>query len=205
VWFGPKRAVDREPRGDFGVEGLGEGAKKYLTFGAESSILIGVDRNTISSPIEQGRHNTGQGRPSAILHTGSPLTARQQTLLYQLPEYDSRVTVKKNDVSMKDLSALTAKTGVEFATFTKGQERLIVRGNEKRVNITTDDAEKLSADGYKWSGHTHVGLYNGWELSASNGDYDVLSKFSQKESVIYNAKGEYQTFKNILRKGPVGE
>jgi hypothetical protein len=176
-----------------------------LTYGAGANILIGVDKNTINSPIEQGRHNTGQGRPNAILHTGSPLTVRQQALLYQLPEYDSRVTVKKNDASMKDLSALTAKTGVEFAMFTKGQERLIVRGNEKSVNITTDNAAKLSADGYKWSGHTHVGLYNGWELSASNGDYDILSMFSQKESVLYNAKGEYQTFKNLLRKGPADE
>jgi len=131
------------------------------------------------------------------LHTGSPLTARQQALLDRLPEYDSRVTVKKNDVSMKDLAALTAKTDAEFAMFTRKQERLIVRGNEKRVNITTDDAAKLSADGYKWSGHTHIGLYNGWELNASDGDLVILSKFDQKESVIYNAMGKYRTFENI--------
>jgi hypothetical protein len=160
-----------------------------------------VDKNSIHSPIEQGRRNTGQGRPSAILHTGSPLTDRQQALLCQLPEYDSRVTVKKNDVSMKDLSALTAKTGVEFAMFTRKQERLIVRGDTTHVNITPDKATVLSAQGYKWSGHTHVGLHDGWELSASDGDYDVLSAFSQKESVIYNVIGKYRTFEKI----PKGE
>jgi len=121
--------------------------------------------------------------------------------LDRLPEYDSRVTVKKNEVSMTDLAALTAKTNVEYAMFTKGNERLVVRGNEGRVNITPDDAAILNAQGYKWSGHTHVGLYDGWELSASSGDYDVLSMFSQKESVLYNVKGEYQTFENVFRKG----
>jgi len=161
-----------------------------------------VDKDAINSPIEQGE----RGRPNAILHLeGAELSTRQQILLDRLPDYDSRAIVNKRDVSMTDLSALTAKTGVEYAMFTKGHERLIVRGDAKRVNITMDDAEKLNAEGYKWSGHTHVGLYNGWELSASNGDYDVLSKFSQKESVLYNVKGEYQTFKNILRKEQAGE
>jgi hypothetical protein len=36
-----------------------------------------------------------------------------------------RVTVKKGDVSMIDLAALTAKEQVEFAMFTRGSERLI--------------------------------------------------------------------------------
>jgi hypothetical protein len=155
----------------------------------------------INSPIEQGRHNTGQGRPSAILHTDSPLTVRQQALLNDLPGYDSRVTVKKNDVSMKDLSALTAMAGVEFAMFTRKNERLIVRGDAAHVNITQDDATALNAQGYRWSGHTHVGLHGGWELSASEGDYYVLSEFNQKESVIYNTMGKYKTFENILKRG----
>jgi len=155
-----------------------------------------VDKNTINSPIEQGMH----GAPSAILHIeGAKLSARQQALLAKLPEYDSRVTVKKSDVSMRDLSALTAKTGVEFAMFTRKQERLIVRGDAVHINITPDKATALNALGYKWSGHTHIGLYNGWELSASDGDYDVLSEFNQKESVIYNAMGKYKTFENILK------
>jgi hypothetical protein len=130
---------------------------------------------------------------------GVELSVRQQSLLDKLPEYNSRVVVKKNEVSMTDLAALTAKTNVEYAMFTKGHERLVIRGDVKRVNITTEDAAMLSAQGYKWSGHTHVGLYNGWELCASNGDYDVLSMFNQKESVLYNVKGEYRTFENLFR------
>ena len=170
-----------------------------MTYGVKSGILIGVDENSINSPIEQGRHNTGQGRPSAILHAGTPLTVRQQALLDRLPEYDSRVTVEKNDVSMKDLAALTAKTGAEFAMFTRKRERLIVRGDATHVNISQDNAVALNAQGYKWSGHTHAGLYGGWELSASDGNIAILSRFDQKESVIYNTMGEYKTFQNILK------
>jgi len=129
-------------------------ARGRLNLDAESDIL----NNAISLPIERGEH----GRPSVILHIeGAKLSARQQALGDKLPEYDSRVTIRKSEVSMVDLSALTAKTGVEYAMFTKGHERLIVRGNAKHVNITPENAAKLSAQGYKLSGHTHVGLYDG--------------------------------------------
>jgi len=158
--------------------------------------IYNVDKNTITSPIEQG----ARGRPSAItMMAGVEFSVRQQALLDKLPEYDSRATVKKSDVSMADLSALTAKTGVEFAMFTRKQERLIVRGDENHVNVTVDNAAELNAQGYKWSGHTHVGLRDGWELSPSDGDREILSRFNQKECAIYNVKGESLTFVNDLR------
>jgi hypothetical protein len=162
--------------------------KKDLTGGAESSILIGVDKNTISSPIEHGPHS-GKGEPWAITRHNRPLTNRQQALLYKLPEYDSRVTINKSDVSMKDLAALTAKTEVEFAMFTRKQERLIIRGNESKVNVDQSDAKKLRELGYKWSGHTHVE-----SLLESDGDKAVLDAFNQNSSVIYNAEGKFREF-----------
>ena len=145
----------------------------------------------IEQPIEQ--QHTGKGNPGAILHFDKPLTNRQEKLLEQLPEYDSRVTVPKNSVSMADLAALTAKTGVEFAMFTKGSERLIIRGNAYKVKIEIDDAEKLAAMGYKWSGHTHPGTDNNC-MQASYGDMGILKCFKQDISVIYNSKGDYLTF-----------
>jgi hypothetical protein len=145
--------------------------------------------NSINSPIEQGRTN-GAGEPWAIARHGKPLNDRQQVLLDKLPEYDSRVTVNKNDVSMTDLAALTAKTGNEFAMFTRGSERLIVRGDVSTVNITPNKAAEMSALGYKWSGHTHVG-----SLVASKGDKRVLNAFkNQKMSVIYNEEGKNSRF-----------
>ena len=49
-----------------------------------------------------------------------------------LSEFDSKVIVDKKSVNMADLSALTAHTGDEFALFTKGKDRLIIRGNSSK-------------------------------------------------------------------------
>jgi hypothetical protein len=136
---------------------------------------------------------TGVGVPGDIYRHGKPLDNRQRALLNRLPEYDSRVAVGRDDVSMMDLAALTAQEGVEFAMFTRGSERLVVRGDEKHVNIDSESAAELSAKGYKWSGYTHPGD-NKRVLIASPGDKAVLGAFNQNMSVIYNSVGEYKTF-----------
>jgi len=146
-----------------------------------------------NQPSQIENKYTGVGVPSDIYNHGKPLNNRQQALLDKLPEYDSRVTIGKNDASMNDLSALTAKEGVEFAMFTRGAERLVVRGDETHVNINFRSAMELSAQGYKWSGHTHPG--NSMRvLLSSEGDRDVLRAFNQDISVIYNSVGLRQIF-----------
>jgi hypothetical protein len=90
---------------------------------------------------------------------------------------------------MMDLAALTAKTGDEFAMFTLGAKRLVVRGDAKHVNIDTEKAAKMNAQGYKWSGHTHIS-----GLVASEGDKAVLRAFNQNKSAVYNAVGEFREF-----------
>lgn len=152
---------------------------------------IGTERTVIAQPIEQ-RH-TGKGNPNAILHFGRPLNNRQMRLLEQLPTYDSRVIVRKKDVSMSDLSALTAHTEVEFAMFTKGGERLIVRGNKFKTNIDVEDAQKMAAEGWKWSGHTHPGK-DVFCLFSSEGDRRVLAAFGQDKSQIVNSMGQRRLF-----------
>ena len=147
--------------------------------------------SNIDSPIEQ--RNTAKGNPNAILQVGRPLNNRQQKLLESLNEYDSRTVVNKKTVNMKDLSALTAFTGDEFAMFTKGGERLVIRGNTNSVNIDVQKALELSKQGYRWSGHTHPGV--DWNSSMpSGGDKEILRCFKQETSVIYDAKGKYRTF-----------
>jgi len=171
--------------------------KKDLRSGVERDILNNMDRNNIGSPIEQGM----RGRPSAILHIeNAELSARQQAILDKLPNTADEWTVKKSEVAMTDLAALSAVTGDEFAMFTKNGDRLLIRGDESRVYIGDARAEELSANGYRFSGHTHTKLYqNNMELTPSDGDYKILKYFDQKESVIYNVKGQYRTFENLLR------
>lgn len=162
--------------------------------GGSGIIESGSDYVTISSieqPIEQ--KHTSKGNPNAILHYDVPLNNRQEKLLEQLSEFNSRVTVPKNSVNMSDLSALTAKTGDEFAMFTKENTRLIVRGNSIKVDINSEQATELSNNGYKWSGHTHPGTTT-YCLFPSDGDKEILKCFSQDTSVIYNSKGDFSTF-----------
>lgn len=152
-----------------------------------------TDDIMINNPIEQ--RNTGKGKANAVWSYGVPLNNRQQKLLDAMPQYDSRIIISKNHVNMTDLAALTAETGVEFAMFTKGGDRLIIRGDSYSVNVDVETAQKLAEEGYKWSGHTHPGL-DTFVLQASEGDYLILKQFKQKVSVIYNAKGDFRTFDN---------
>jgi hypothetical protein len=149
-----------------------------------------VNGLNVESSVERGKN---KGIPSGIVHFDIELNNRQQHLLDSLPKYDSKVIISKSEAGMIDLSALTAKTGDEFAMFTKSEERLIVRGDSVSVNITEEYAGELSRQGYKWSGHTHPGAET-FVLFASKGDKEILKKFVQNESVIYNSVGKWSKF-----------
>lgn len=166
-----------------------------LDNGGENGIIKSGSENVNISAIEQPieQQHTGKGNPNAILMFETPLNSRQQLLLDKLPELDSHVIVPKKSVNMADLSALTAKTGCEFAMFTKGNERLIIRGNSVKVNIGIEAARQIAEKGYRWSGHTHPGT-DFFCLEASDGDYMVFECFDQKNMVIYNSKGQYRKF-----------
>lgn len=82
-----------------------------------------------------------------------------------------------------------------FAMFTKGGERLVIRGNPYKVNISPKEAQNLAENGYRWSGHTHPGIGQ-LCMTPSDGDHDILRAFGQKTSVIYNSQGQFSTFDN---------
>ena len=184
--FGPKQAREAENSFKNGFTN-----KTYQSIIEIRSEVGKVTINSIESPIEQ-RH-TGKGNPNAILHFDVELNNRQQSVLDALPDFNSRVVVKKDSVNMADLSALTAKTGDEFALFTKSGERMVVRGNQFMVEITPEEARAMGKEGYVWSGHTHPGVdFN--VLQPSAGDYAILNQFQQDNSSIYNSAGQYLIF-----------
>lgn len=179
-----------------GLGDVGRGRWKVDNNSRNDIIKAGRDKmnvgiNSIENPIEQ--RNTAKGNPNAIMLFDRPLNNRQQLLFDILPQFNSKAVVSKKTVSMKDLSALTAYTGDEFAMFTKGKERLIIRGNANMIDIDEAKAYALAKDGYKWSGHTHPGI-NDLCLTPSDGDYRILDCFKNATSVIMNSKGEFRTF-----------
>lgn len=100
--------------------------KRYNDRKVVENIMI----NSIEKPIELSieQKHTGKGNPNAVLTFGVELNNRQKDLLEKLSEFDSKVIVDKKSVNM----ALTAHTGDEFALFTKGKDRLIIRGNSSK-------------------------------------------------------------------------
>lgn len=148
------------------------------------------DLPTINMPIER---NHAAGRPSAVIG-GAELNKRQQRIDNALTAFDTRTEVKKKDVSMKDLAALTAKNGVEYSLFTKGQTRLIIRGDEMHVQITDDVAREMGRQGWRWTGHTHVGTAS-FDTTPSDGDLKILKEFGQQRSAIYLPNGKWKDFK----------
>jgi len=155
-------------------------------------VLRGDERmDVVQNPIEQ--RNTSKGNPNAMTHFDRPLNNRQQRLMDQLPSYDSRATVRKQDVNLRDISALTAKTGDEFALFTRRGERMVVRGNDHLTNIDVEMARQMARSGWRWSGHIHPG--DGINVKMpSPGDYAVLRAFGQRYSVILDVSGKYAVF-----------
>ena len=81
----------------------------------------------------------------------------------------------------------------QFAMFTRGSERLIIRGGVENVNANLERASELARRGYKFSGHTHPGGSTN-VLIASGDDYEILRAFKQTQSVTYNSKGQYMTY-----------
>ncbi len=77
--------------------------------------------------------------------------------------------------------------------FTRGSQRMIIRGNANAVNINGSMAQELYNVGYKWSGYTHPG--NGINVRfASEGDMFILEQFNQTQSVIYDSYGNFNVF-----------
>lgn len=93
-------------------------------------------------------------------------------MLKQLPESGSQAIVHKA-FGQRDLAALIAATGDEFAMFSTGGRRLIVRGTENRIPIDPAKASEFAARGWRWSSHVHPG-YDANVLRSSIGDHAVL-------------------------------
>lgn len=176
------------------VPGLYDHSERMRTYFNSTKSLTSAGRGgiiKIASPISSRKHPTGT--PEGIELFGDDLNSRQLRLLDKLMVYDSEIEVHKKSVSMRDLSALTAHENVEFAMFTKGNKRLIIRGDPGSVNVDKKRAKELSKQGYKWSGHTHPGSTDA-VLFPSDGDMEILKCFNQSKSVTYNSVGNHYVF-----------
>jgi hypothetical protein len=133
------------------------------------------------------------GNPAAIASGFGELSTRQARVLEQLPQDGKIITIARNAVSPSDIAALTAKTGDEFAIFTNGSRRMVLRGDEGRIKISAKLLEQLKSEGWRWTAHTQPGMTIGHSI-ASAGDQEVLRALGQSQSMILNSKGDINIF-----------
>lgn len=122
------------------------------------------------------------------------LNKRQRALLAGLGKPGDRLKVHKRGVSQADLIALTARTGNEYAMFTMGSRRLIIRGNAEGFHglLSAKQAQQLAAEGWRFSAHTHPtpkGYDSSAVLRSSGGDRAILAMFRNKQSAIHTTDG----------------
>ncbi|RKH12949.1 hypothetical protein D7V97_07115 [Corallococcus sp. CA053C] len=135
---------------------------------------------------------SARGNPAAIFRGLGELSPVQSSVLERLNGPGAQTIVSKRLFGNKDLTALTAATGDEFAMFSTGGRRLIVRGTPDSVPITPSIAARLRERGWRWSSHTHPGDSKN-VLRSSDGDRAVLEAIGNK-SAIFNSIGERRMF-----------
>lgn len=147
---------------------------------------------TISSPLPNGQ-------PGAIWRGFGQPNARQQNLLDRLQAPGDTIVVTKGQISQKDLAALTAATGDEFAVFTTGGRRMIVRGGADNFGGIIDEnwASARAAEGWRFSAHTHPipdNVNPGVVMRSSEGDRAILDLFDNENSAIMGSNGARSLF-----------
>lgn len=123
----------------------------------------------------------------AIAAGVADLSDRQAAVLGQLDGFGSQTIISKSGFGHGDLAALSAATGDEFAMFTTGGRRLIVRGDSTGVPIGLEDgsAQALADQGWRWSAHVHPD----GSLMSSVGDRNVLAVFPNARSAVLDPFG----------------
>ena len=128
----------------------------------------------------------------AIAAGAADLSGGQAAVLAQLSGFGSRTIISKSGFGHSDLAALSASTGDEFAMFTTGGRRLIVRGDATSVPIGLLDgsAQALASQGWRWSAHVHPD----GSLMSSIGDRSVLAIFPNTRSAVLDPFGRRALF-----------
>ena len=122
------------------------------------------------------------------------LSAKQRGILGQLARSGSQTLMHKRAVAMSDLRNLTIHTGDEFAMFTRGSQRMIMRGVNGAIPtsmMNVECATAMAKAGWRFSGHTHT---RGFAPVGSVGDEAILRAFGQSRSGIWSTSGNVGTF-----------
>jgi hypothetical protein len=123
-----------------------------------------------------------------ISKTTGHLRSSDEAILQKLQKTGDWITIQSTEADLYTLGALTSRTGVEFASFSKQGTKIIVRGNTVQTFVPTDAARMIFGNQMCWDGHSHPTTGN---LDASDNDRQTLKEsFTwQKKSYIIDMEG----------------
>lgn len=120
------------------------------------------------------------------------LRSNQKKILDMIPQKGDWAEVRKKQIDTKDLAALTAATGHEFALFTGKNSKIIMHGSSVTWHIPKDAWDIINENKYEWTSHSHPTVTN---LKASSSDIDTLERFTwQEKSSIIDLRGNVIEF-----------
>lgn len=120
------------------------------------------------------------------------LRSEHQKLLNKVPKAGDWVEVRKKQVDTKDLAALTASTGHEFAIFTGKNSKILIHGSAKTWHIPREAWEMIEENRYEWTSHSHPTIS---KIMSSPEDRKTLEMFTwQEKSTIIDLTGKTKEF-----------
>lgn len=162
--------------------------------------IIGFDKTVSAKAVAANKHSiriaSEQSQYREYLQSlkDGKVTLRreQKKLLEQVPEVGNWTKLRKKQVSVKDLAALTASTGHEFAVFTGKSSKILIHGTSKSWHIPHDAWEVIKSNQYEWTAHSHPTMT---KITVSPEDRETLKLFTwQEKSTIIDLKGNTKEF-----------
>lgn len=157
-----------------------------------------IDEDDLGITINNRGNTSVTGKPFLIYNTEfGRLSKKQRDILEELNKNSVLKIDKKKyniKINMKDLSCLTAVTGLEYSLFDRNDTCIIIQGSKYGMQLDKKLSMELVNKQYKWVGHTHPGNTNLCLLPSDDDDYRTLKLIGQKQSVIFNSIGKYYVF-----------
>ena len=162
--------------------------------------IVGFDKTVSAKAVAANKHSiriaSEQSQYREYLQSlkDGKVTLRreQKKLLEQVPEVGNWTKLRKKQVSVKDLAALTASTGHEFAVFTGKSSKILIHGTSKSWHIPHDAWEVIKSNQYEWTAHSHPTMT---KITVSPEDRETLKLFTwQEKSTIIDLKGNTKEF-----------
>ena len=162
--------------------------------------VVGFDKRISAEAVASNKHSIriaseeSQYREYLKFLKDGKVTLRnkQKKLLDKVPKAGEWIELRNKQIEVKDLAALTAATGHEFAIFSGPSSKILIHGTSKSWHIPRDAWEIIKNNQYEWTAHSHPTFT---KLEESDEDIKTLELFTwQEKSVIIDLEGKTHEF-----------